>query len=121
MARMKGIPSTRLQSVPSRFGPVPYQTEAARSKARREVNPWRNWYSTAEWIRLATECKVKANYTCQWPGCGRVCTGKGEAIADHVVPHRGDRALFLDPDNLQCLCKACHDSKKQREERASEW
>lgn len=35
-------------------------------------------------------------------------------VADHVVPHRGDEGLFYDPDNLQSLCAACHNSTKQR-------
>jgi 5-methylcytosine-specific restriction protein A len=122
MGRLKGIPSARLGPVPlSRFGPVPFATEADRSKHRREVHAWRKWYDEPEWRRMAWACKVKAHFTCQWPGCGRVCSGKGEAIADHVVPHRGDRALFFDETNLQCLCKACHDSKKQAEERAAGW
>lgn len=38
-------------------------------------------------------------------------------IGDHIVPHRGDRRLLLDPDNIQTLCKPHHDSVKQREER----
>ena len=119
---MKGIPSTRLGPVPpSRFGAVPFTTEADRSRYRREVNPWRKWYDTPEWKALARACKVAAHYTCQWPGCGRVCTDKGEAIADHVKPHRGDRSLFFDATNLQCLCKACHDREKQAEERAAGW
>ena len=37
-------------------------------------------------------------------------------LADHVVPHRGDYALFWFGE-LQSLCKACHDIKKQRVER----
>lgn len=122
MGRLKAIPSTRLgPPPPSRFGPAPFQTEAERSRYRREVNEWRAWYDTAEWRRMAWACKVAANFTCQWPGCGRVCAGNGEAVADHIRPHRGDRSLFFDATNLQCLCKACHDSKKQRQERAAGW
>ena len=32
---------------------------------------------------------------------------------DHVVPHRGDRQLFWDANNLQSLCKPCHAGTKQ--------
>lgn len=32
-------------------------------------------------------------------------------VVDHIVPHRGDDRLRLDWDNLQALCKRCHDSK----------
>lgn len=40
-----------------------------------------------------------------------------ELVADHKTPHRGDVALFWDEQNLQCLCKPCHDRDKQRAER----
>ncbi|WP_366918759.1 HNH endonuclease [Burkholderia dolosa] len=40
-------------------------------------------------------------------------------IGDHIVPHKGDRRLQLDPSNVQTLCKRHHDSAKQREERRS--
>ena len=32
-------------------------------------------------------------------------------VVDHIVPHRGDRALFWDEKNWQPLCKNCHDRK----------
>jgi len=35
-------------------------------------------------------------------------------VVDHVIPHRGDPALFLDPGNLQTLCPDDHDQNKQR-------
>lgn len=36
-------------------------------------------------------------------------------VVDHIVPHRGDLALFWDSDNWQSLCKPCHDRKTARE------
>jgi 5-methylcytosine-specific restriction protein A len=38
-------------------------------------------------------------------------------VVDHVVPHRGDPALFWDERNWQSLCKPCHDAKTAREGR----
>lgn len=41
-------------------------------------------------------------------------------VVDHVRPHRGDWALFIDPANHQSLCKHHHDQKtawEQAEER----
>lgn len=35
-------------------------------------------------------------------------------VADHIVPHRGDPALF--EGALQSLCKSCHDGWKQATE-----
>jgi 5-methylcytosine-specific restriction protein A len=37
-------------------------------------------------------------------------------VVDHIVPHKGDNELFLSRNNLQSLCKSCHDNKKQRED-----
>ncbi|VVD63703.1 hypothetical protein PPN31114_00236 [Pandoraea pneumonica] len=39
-------------------------------------------------------------------------------IGDHIVPHRGNDLLRLDPTNIQTLCKLHHDSEKQRAERS---
>ncbi len=38
-------------------------------------------------------------------------------VVDHIKPHKGDETLFHNPDNLQSLCKRCHDSVKQRMEK----
>lgn len=32
------------------------------------------------------------------------------SVVHHETPHRGDRALFFDPENLKSLCAPCHDS-----------
>lgn len=37
-------------------------------------------------------------------------------VVDHILPHRGDAALFWDRANLQSVCKLCHDSAKKRKE-----
>lgn len=51
-------------------------------------------------------------WTCR--DCGRVCSDKREAQADHIVPIRqgGER---YDVSNGQTLCIACHGRKTQRE------
>lgn len=40
-------------------------------------------------------------------------------IVDHIVPHNGDRILFWDTSNHQALCKHCHDSVKQKQEKST--
>jgi 5-methylcytosine-specific restriction protein A len=40
-------------------------------------------------------------------------------VVDHIQPHKGDQKLFWNPANHQALCKHCHDSHKQRQERSS--
>jgi 5-methylcytosine-specific restriction protein A len=37
-------------------------------------------------------------------------------VVDHIVPHKGNLDLFYDYDNLQPLCKRCHDAKTVRED-----
>lgn len=45
----------------------------------------------------------------------RICASREitteASVTDHIVPHRGDERLFWDEDNLQSLCKPCHDHK----------
>jgi 5-methylcytosine-specific restriction endonuclease McrA/predicted kinase len=40
-------------------------------------------------------------------------------VVDHIIPHRGDMALFWDTENWQSLCTPCHARWKQREENAA--
>ena len=38
-------------------------------------------------------------------------------MVNHRTPHKGDRVLFFDPDNLESVCKPHHDGLIQIEER----
>lgn len=80
---------------------------------------WRRWYKTARWKRLRLQTFERDGFTCQMRECGRVEGNTSLLVCDHVEPHRGDERRFFDPENLQTLCKPCHDSVKQREEQAS--
>lgn len=65
----------------------------------------------AAW-RRRREAQLRAEPLC------RLCKADGRVtaatVADHLVPHRGDPALFDGP--LQSLCATCHSARKQREE-----
>lgn len=37
-------------------------------------------------------------------------------VVDHIIPHKGDMALFWDRDNWQPLCKRHHDIKTATED-----
>jgi len=37
-------------------------------------------------------------------------------VVDHIEPHKGDEELFYDINNLQSLCKSCHDRKTAKED-----
>lgn len=65
--------------------------------------------------------KARAGYLKSHPLCVRH-EKRSEVVAatvvDHIVPHRGDKALFWDYDNWQALCKTCHDIKTAMEDGA---
>lgn len=48
--------------------------------------------------------------------CERLGRITPATVADHIKPHEGNPELFWDEDNLQPLCKRCHDSKTARED-----
>lgn len=110
----------RLRSLGQRvetLAPRLRRLEMDHDQARRGLDA-RRWYNSAAWRGvpngLRWKCLVRDLFTCQWPGCGRVVADTSQLVADHVVPHRGDRARFFDLGNLQTLCKSCHDTHKQR-------
>ena len=47
-------------------------------------------------------------------GCEAVGRVTPTALVDHIIPHKGDRALFWDPANRQPSCGPHHDVVKQR-------
>lgn len=110
MGRLKGLKSS-LQRMPPRVAYLERQEDVVRDLLR----PGRQWYGTARWQRLRWQVLVDARFTCA--RCARIEGNTAFLVADHVVPHRDDPQLFWDRGNLQCLCKRCHDSEKQREER----
>ncbi|KQZ81884.1 HNH endonuclease [Mesorhizobium sp. Root157] len=93
--------------------------EQQRSQQRDATQPWRAWYKTSRWQKLRWSVLVRDLFTCQMAGCGRIEPNTSLLVADHKQPHRGNEQLFWDEANLQCICKACHDRLKQREERDS--
>jgi 5-methylcytosine-specific restriction protein A len=71
--------------------------------------PWSSWYGTERWRRRSI-LQLREHPLCAM--ClkrGRVTPAK---VADHIVPHNGDRNAFL-IGALQSLCKSCHDSDKR--------
>ena len=73
-------------------------SQRGNSAARGYGRMWRT--ASDGWIAHHPFCSV----------CG-VALPRRLMVVDHVVPHRGDMALFWDRSNWQTLCKACHDRK----------
>lgn len=63
--------------------------------------------------------QARAGYLALHPLCAE-CERNGRIdIArelDHIVPHKGDMALFWKRSNWQGLCKPCHSAKTARED-----
>jgi 5-methylcytosine-specific restriction endonuclease McrA len=78
-----------------------------------EAKEHRKLYKRAHWKRL------RLTILAGEPLC-RMCADQGRitpaTVVDHITPHKGDYALFSDPDNLRPLCKPCHDSAAQSEQ-----
>lgn len=94
--------------------------ERARDKHREATQPWRRWYHSAEWKALRLQAFRRDKYRCQ--RTGELCIGRGQQpnapVANHKVPHKGDRNLFFSLDNIETVTKAAHDGLIQREEKS---
>lgn len=108
MARMKQL-APRGQQLKPRG-----QSAVMPVRSRERIDTWRAWYKTSEWQRLRWQVLVDGLFTCV--RC-QIIGQSPDLVADHIRPHRGDRDLFFDRSNLQCLCASCHNRDKQREER----
>jgi len=112
MARLRTL-KPRLQAFkPERPRFVSIQDEPSDS--------WRAGKTTTErgydgrW-KKAREAYLRKHPLCLY--CEREGRITAATVVDHIVPHRGDKAIFWDSSNWQPLCKACHDSVKAKEER----
>lgn len=92
-----------------------------RDQRRYVEQPWRKWYQTKEWQELRLAAFYRDGYICQRSGVMCVPGGTGQEdnapVANHRIPHKGDRALFYNLDNLECVSKKVHDEIVQREEK----
>ena len=90
--------------------------DRARSKDALE---YRKLYKTATWKAIRPVILARDMFTCQ--RCKTPLTqGRSrptDAVVNHKRKHQGDWELFTDPDNLEAVCKQCHDSAIQSEER----
>lgn len=86
-----------------------------------EAEAYRVLYRSKQWEATRIAVLTRDLFTCQRPQCGCILlTGRPQhpraAIVHHVIPHKGDRALFFDKANLVSVCKSCHDKPIQADE-----
>lgn len=80
------------------------EVEREADKARWQSSPWRHLYQNKAWRMLRIFILNRD------PLC-KICGREGSYVADHIRDHKGDPKLFYDPENLQGVCKPCHDKK----------
>ena len=87
----------------------------AKSAMPSKQSKWHHLYNTSRWRALRRWflsqpdnmfCRIHRDNN-QWV----IAT-----IPDHIIPHKGNEELFWDVNNLQPLCKTCHDSRKKLQE-----
>lgn len=71
----------------------------------------RKWYKLPIWFARRDACLKAALFRCATAGCVNRATD-----CDHIIPHRGDWALFIESRNHQALCHSCHSRKTARED-----
>ena len=87
---------------------------------RRVSEDYHAWYTLPVWTRRLRPQQLVGEPFCRV--CARVYPAGDPrsrtraTVVDHIVPHRGDWSLFVDPSNLQSLCKHHHDQKTAREQ-----
>ena len=89
-------------STPESVAPAPKRPSAA---ARGYGNKWQS---------------ARAGYLAKHPVCV-LCKAAGygtpATVVDHIIPHRGDMALFWDSqNNWRALCRPCHGKKTANED-----
>lgn len=86
------------------------------------ADSWRTGKTTAErgyggrWQTVRRHF-LRANPLCVM--CAQQGRVEAASVVDHIRPHEGDPSKFWDAENMQALCKRCHDSHKQRQERGT--
>lgn len=88
------------------------ESRKAADRKRAEQKPFRKWYASKAW-KLRRARQLNAVPYCE--PCKRAGRSRPATVANHKVPHRGDRHLFFDGE-LESTCKECHDSAIQRAE-----
>jgi len=70
-------------------------------------------YNTPIWTQELRPAQLLREPFCR--ECARHGLRVRASVVDHVIPHKGNWQMFIDPKNHQSLCKRCHDAKTMRE------
>lgn len=84
-----------------------------RQLSRRKVNQksttkYSHLYDHKDWKKLRAIHKRKEPYC-------KECGTPYNLMVDHIEPHNGDIDLFFNENNLQTMCRSCHNRKTSKE------
>lgn len=80
---------------------------------RKSSADYHAWYGLPVWKGNLRPTQLMKEPFCQ--ECLKSGVRNKATVVDHIKPHRGVWALFVDQGNLQSLCKNHHDQKTARE------
>lgn len=66
--------------------------------------------------RKARAVFLRCNPLCVGPACAGAGLITPATVVDHIIPHKGDKALFWDETNWQPMCASCHSAKTAGED-----
>lgn len=67
------------------------------------------FYHSREWQAVRQQVLSRDGYLCQV--CKRAGRLTPATTVHHITPVRVDPSKRLDPSNLECICKACHNQE----------
>lgn len=77
--------------------------------SRRYSNDFNDFYHSAEWKAVRLQVLERDSYLCQpCKRAGRITPAK---TVDHIEPLRTNWSRRLDPNNLETICRQCHNAK----------
>lgn len=77
--------------------------------SRRYSNDFNDFYHSREWRAVRLQVLERDSYLCQQcKRAGRITPAK---TVDHIEPLRANWSRRLDPNNLETICRQCHNAK----------
>lgn len=86
-----------------------YCPDHAKVPERRRGSAYNRGYNY-KWS-LYSKRFLRLNPLCACAECAELPVPMIAEVTDHIIPHKGDQALFWDKDNHQPMAKRCHDKK----------
>lgn len=77
--------------------------------SRRYTKDNNKFYHSREWAAVRAEVLTRDAFQCQvCKRAGRLTIG---TTVHHIIPVRVDPSKKLDPNNLETICRACHNKE----------